>query len=825
MAKMKFHRRGRRALGNAVAGVRLSAFRVEPLERRVMLSGHALMALAMFNGANGLDPQGGVVLDSSANLFGTTYQGGGFADGTVFEIAKGSGAITDLASFNAVNGEGPLAGVVLDSSGDVFGTTSVGGDLTQNDGDGDGTVFEIAQGSGTVTTLATFNGANGDFPGASPILDSSGDLFGTAIGGGDNGDGTVFEIANGSDAITTLASFNGDNGNAPSTDVVLDSSGNLFGTTNTGGDNSDGTVFEIANASMAITTLVSFNGANGAAPSAGVLLDSLGNLFGTCTYGGDNGDGTVFEIASGSGAVTTLASFNATNGSSPEAALVMDSSANLFGTTTSGGIRGAGTIFEIAHATGTISTLASFGPHSNAYLPSGVVLDSSGNLLGMGADGGASGDGLIFEDLTGAATAVTSGATSPLYGLPVTFTATVTPNLAVGPTGTVQFQIDGGNVGSPVPLIGNTALYTTSTLDAGSHSVVAVYSGDDNFTSTTSPAFTQSISPAPLNIAGGAAYLKLDPDKLHVDVWNNSTAAGAPAQSLLASDISSVTYTGPAGGDVFVLDFSNGDPIPAGGVALTGGAGPNTLQIIGNSTNTSDLIAIDGGSFAIPANAPGAGPLNDTLGAVSIAAGAELAMTPSDAQADQTVLSVNALSIAGTLDIANNTLLANETNLSMPQVTTLVQNAGSDPCIMSSFVTGPNSQASRAVGYGDSSEDPLTVPAGDVEVKYVPYGDDNLDGTVDITDLTRAINNLGLSPGYYGGDVANQGLVNINDIADIINDLGANLNAAGDSANRSPAAFAAVPPPSAGPSAGSLFSDAPIHSDWLAAQDSILTNS
>jgi len=107
----------------------------------------------------------------------------------------------------------------------------------------------------------------------------------------------------------------------------------------------------------------------------------------------------------------------------------------------------------------------------------------------------------------------------------------------------------------------------------------------------------------------------------------------------------------------------------------------------------------------------------------------------------------------------------------------------------------------------------------------VPYGDDNLDGTVDITDLTRAINNLGLSPGYYGGDVANQGLVNINDIADIINDLGANLNAAGDSANRSPAAFAAVPPPSAGPSAGSLFSDAPIHSDWLAAQDSILTNS
>jgi hypothetical protein len=133
------------------------------------------------------------------------------------------------------------------------------------------------------------------------------------------------------------------------------------------------------------------------------------------------------------------------------------------------------------------------------------------------------------------------------------------------------------------------------------------------------------------------------------------------------------------------------------------------------------------------------------------------------------------------------------------------------------------------VGYGDSDEDPLSVPAGDVEVKYVPFGDTNLDGTVDITDLTRAINNLGLSPGYYGGDVANQGMVNITDIADIINDLGAQLNAGGDSAGVAAAmapvkpAGRAIAPPAVAAAGASPFSDAPIQADWLTDGGSILS--
>jgi len=288
----------------------------------------------------------------------------------------------------------------------------------------------------------------------------------------------------------------------------------------------------------------------------------------------------------------------------------------------------------------------------------------------------------------------------------------------------------------------------------------------------------------PISLSANLEYLRLDPDGLHVDIWNNATASGAPGESILASSISTVTYLGPSGGDIVVLDFSNGDPLPTGGISLSGGAGQNTLEIIGSRPGNNAAVAISGGSFSIPAsaaNSANAGTQNNVLGTVSIAAGAELALAPSDSQADQTVLSVNNLVIAGTLDITNNTLLANEAKVAESQIATWVQNAPAAPCIMSSLVIGPGAVANRAVGYGDWNQDPLSVPAGDVEVKYTVTGDTNLDGVVDQADLARAINNLGQSPGYYGGDVANHGIVDIDDIAEIINNLGDSLSATGDS--------------------------------------------
>jgi hypothetical protein len=283
----------------------------------------------------------------------------------VFEVQAGTGTITTLASFNGANGVNPQAGLVLDQSGNLFGTTA--GTTLAGQTLNDGTVFELLAGSGTITTLASFNGNNGEDPQAGLIEDSSGNLFGTTASGGVGypggsgftGFGTVFEVAKGSGTITTLAFFNHTNGGNPYAGLLEDSSGNLFGTTVDGGEGSEsawwsgaGTVFEIQKGGS-ITSLVSFNssnGAGGAEPEAGLTEDSSGNLFGTTLFG------TVFELPAGTGAISTLATFNWSNGEAPEAGLVEDSSGNLFGTTAYGGVgiiggaggfTGYGTVFGI----------------------------------------------------------------------------------------------------------------------------------------------------------------------------------------------------------------------------------------------------------------------------------------------------------------------------------------------------------------------------------------------------------------------------------------------------------------------------------------------
>ena len=305
----------------------------------VVTPSYSLSTLASVTGGpNGEYPHAGLIMDSSGDLYGTTEGAGTGDNGTVFELAKGSGAITTLALFNGTNGANPYGGLIMDSSGNMYGTASDGGASK------DGTVFEVAKGSGTITALASFNGTNGANPHGGLILDSSGNLYGTTEFGGASMDGTVFEVAKGSGTITTLASFNGINGADPVAGLIMDGSGNLYGTAESGHFR---TVFELAKGSSTITVLARFNGTNGDNPEAGLILDSSGNLYGTTSGGGASGDGTVFELAKGSGTITALASFNGANGANPVAGLIMDGSGNLYGTTESGGANGDGTVFAI----------------------------------------------------------------------------------------------------------------------------------------------------------------------------------------------------------------------------------------------------------------------------------------------------------------------------------------------------------------------------------------------------------------------------------------------------------------------------------------------
>ncbi|HEY2587063.1 MAG TPA: choice-of-anchor tandem repeat GloVer-containing protein, partial [Tepidisphaeraceae bacterium] len=370
----------------------------------------AITTLASFNGANGASPRAGITIDASGNLYGTTYLGGTANDGTVFGIRGGSTAITTVASFNGTNGLGPYAGLTLDASGNLYGTTSSGGANNQ------GAVFEIASGSTALTTIASFGLNNlAVLPAGYLAIDGSGNLFGTSVLGGSYGTyggvtslyGTVFEVAAGSSAITVLVSFNNADGQQPNGGVTLDPAGNLYGTTGGGGNAFEGTVFEVASGTAAITTLATFNGANGDGPLAGVTIDPLGNLYGTTQGGGANNQGTVFEVARGSTTATAVASFDLATGMTPRGGLARDASGNLYGATESGGESQDGTVFMIAQGSGAVTTLAAFTGTDGAYPYGGVTLDASGNLYGTTYAGGASGYGTVFEIAAGSSAITT----------------------------------------------------------------------------------------------------------------------------------------------------------------------------------------------------------------------------------------------------------------------------------------------------------------------------------------------------------------------------------------------------------------------------------
>ena len=400
------------------------SFVPEPLESRLLLSGYFLSALASFDGTDGANPQAGLIADAAGNLYGTAPNGGAAGDGAVFEVASGSGAITTLASFdsNGADGTNPNSELVMDAVGNLYGTTEDGG------ANGEGTVFELAKGSGTATTLASFNETNGAGPTGGLVMDAAGNFYGTAESGGANGVGTVFELAKGSGAITVLANFDGTTGASPTGGLIADAAGNLYGTTTFGGANDEGAVFEVAKGSGAITVLASFDGTDGASPSNQLLADAAGDLFGTASVGGANGSGTVFEVAKGSGTATALATFDGDDGSVPNSGLVIDAAGNLYGTASQGGAANQGNVFEVAAGSGAITVLASFDGTNGMAPGADLYRDAAGNLYGTARSGGdANSDGTVFE---------LSGSQSPAPTPTPTGSPTPTPTPTPAPTST-----------------------------------------------------------------------------------------------------------------------------------------------------------------------------------------------------------------------------------------------------------------------------------------------------------------------------------------------------------------------------------------------------
>ncbi len=278
------------------------------------LSGGVEQVLYTFHGTtDGLEPNGGLVLDSSGNIYGTTYRSGnkGTGSGLVFKVSS-SGSQTVLHQFGTGKGDGrmPTSGLLMDSKGNLYGTTSEGG-ADGNYGPGlnctnrCGTVYEITA-AGQEKVLYAFKGSqysDGAAPFASLIMDKQGNLYGTTYAGGAYGFGTIFKLTP-SGQETVLYSFVGlpDAGN-PVGRLLMDSQGNLFGTTSYGGTFDYGAVFELS-ASGKESLLYSFTGGeDGAYPFDGLIMDGSGNLFGTTELGGNFGNscplgcGVVFKVA------------------------------------------------------------------------------------------------------------------------------------------------------------------------------------------------------------------------------------------------------------------------------------------------------------------------------------------------------------------------------------------------------------------------------------------------------------------------------------------------------------------------------------------------
>jgi len=321
-----------------------------------------LTTLFSFNDfPNGGYPSADLVQSSDGNFYGTTYGGGDtYADGgTVFKITP-TGSLTTLVRFNNTNGGAPQGGLVRGSDGNFYGTTWWGGAGYSPFGEyGSGSVFKVTSG-GSLRTLLSFNNTNGAYPEAGLVRGSDGNFYGTTSSGGagynpaegNYGFGTVFRVTSGG-TLTTLVSFSGTNGADPSAGVVQGNDGNFYDTTRSGGTYGHGTVFKLT-PSGTFTTLYSFNGTNGSRPDASVMQGNDGNFYGTTAHGGlgydgtntYSGLGTVFQVTA-NGALTTLVSFNGTNGAHSFAGLVRGSDGHFYGTTYLGGADDLGTIFRL----------------------------------------------------------------------------------------------------------------------------------------------------------------------------------------------------------------------------------------------------------------------------------------------------------------------------------------------------------------------------------------------------------------------------------------------------------------------------------------------
>jgi uncharacterized repeat protein (TIGR03803 family) len=466
----------------------------------------------LYTFTNGVDGalSAGLMQDTNGSIYGTAVDGGTNGWGSIYEMSR-SGTLKPLYSFKGgVDGGSPYAALARGTNGLFYGMAQVGG---SNDY---GTIFEVTS-NGSFTSLYSFHALRGgnltNADGATPryalTLGTNGNFYGTATQGGTNGQGTVFEVTH-QGKVTVLYSFsNSVDGAAPSGPLLQFTNGLLYGTAIGGGSNGYGTVFEVTAAGK-VTAIYSFtNGIDGATPQAGVINGHDGYLYGTCTDGGANDSGTVFKITPG-GNLTPLYSFGpSTNypdlqwhpynadGIAPRT-LLLGADGSFYGGAYYGGQNGSGTIFQLTPG-GVFAVLYTFnfdqssGTDSDGANPLGLLQASDGNFYGTAYEGGATGDGTFFR--LGLPPQITLQPTNQSVELNDNAVFTLSANGALS----CQWQFDTNDIANATGY--TLSLTNVQITNAGYYQAIVTNING----ATTSAVVTLRITNVPLSFAAGAS--------------------------------------------------------------------------------------------------------------------------------------------------------------------------------------------------------------------------------------------------------------------------------------------------------------------------------
>lgn len=363
-------------------------------------------------GLDGGTPPYTLAQDSAGRLYGTANSGGQNGTGVVFRFQRMNSVwvLTPLYDFSGQDGQ-PGWGVTVAPDNTIYTVGSYASVL----GGPCGTAIHLRPSPiapravpayWNETALRTYVKSQEGCPTGNLLLDSSGNLYGVTQDGGPNGWGSVFELTRNGSAWTEtiLYAFQGQaDGGAPYSGLIMDNAGNLYGTASAAGANRQGVVFELKHSGGSWTeqVLYTFQGGNdGGQPVAGLIFDNTGDLYGATASWGSGGGGTVFKLAPSQGSWTYSVLASLTGSDGPVASLTMDASGNLYGTTFMDDPDGYGSVFKLTPSGGgwTYVNLHNFtGGADGGYPGGGVVLDTAGNLYGTAVTGGANNLGVLYE--------------------------------------------------------------------------------------------------------------------------------------------------------------------------------------------------------------------------------------------------------------------------------------------------------------------------------------------------------------------------------------------------------------------------------------------